>query len=327
MQNAASTSTSALEVDDDADRNLREYKLCIEYKYLVDHAPGGVYLLPSLDDNLTLYGCIFVRRGLYRNGVFRFVVRLPELYNSVGTMPVVQFTPPIFNSLVDIDSGMLQMTLNERLLTNWQPEKHFLATVVTILKKSFYMKNFDAFPVGMLANENARNLFNVDKSAFCESVKSCVDNSLTEANLYSEDTTRSSSAFEFTRAEPCHEPLRQVILGELLAQRKAILMQKRRCSDSLQTGNTSSTGAHADAPGSKLDDEYDDNDDSDVKGKMFAADVLLALEIDKWKLPPASSSTDTATNGAPGEAVVTNVLGNGFYDVSNEVEDEEDAQV
>ncbi len=47
-----------------ARQRISDVRLSIEYKYLVDHAPGGVFMLPALGDNRTLYGVIFVRRGL-----------------------------------------------------------------------------------------------------------------------------------------------------------------------------------------------------------------------------------------------------------------------
>lgn len=60
-----------------------------------------MYLIPHLDDIRQLYGVIFVRRGLYKNGIFRFQITLPPTYNSLGSIPKIEFTPPIFNPLVD----------------------------------------------------------------------------------------------------------------------------------------------------------------------------------------------------------------------------------
>ena len=62
------------------DQRLRDFRLSIEYKYLQGHAPGGVFILPELDDIRTMHGVVFVRRGLYRNGVFRFTLKLPKEY-------------------------------------------------------------------------------------------------------------------------------------------------------------------------------------------------------------------------------------------------------
>ena len=81
-------------------QHLRDFKLAIEFKYLMQHAPGGVYLMPELDDIRSLHGVIFVRRGLYRDGVFRFCVFLDKLYNSKNTHPVIIFNPPILHPLI-----------------------------------------------------------------------------------------------------------------------------------------------------------------------------------------------------------------------------------
>ena len=85
---------------DSTDQKMRDFRLAIEFKYLINHAPGGVFMLPELDNIRKLHGVIFVRRGLWRNGVFRFVINLPENYNGINTFPEVLFTPPVFNPLI-----------------------------------------------------------------------------------------------------------------------------------------------------------------------------------------------------------------------------------
>ena len=76
--------------------------LLSEFKHLVGHAPGGVYLVPHRHDIRQLFGVIFVRKGLHRGGVFRFTLTLPPDYNCAGSAPAVIFTPPIFHPLVDV---------------------------------------------------------------------------------------------------------------------------------------------------------------------------------------------------------------------------------
>ena len=134
-----STASADTAEDEAAQQRLRDFRLTIEYKYLVDHAPGGVFLLPALGDNRTLFGVVFVRRGPYRDGIFRFTVLLPPLYNSHAVSPQVLFTPPVFNPLVDQASGAMQLIVSDALLppSQWNPQKHFLATVVTTIKKIF----------------------------------------------------------------------------------------------------------------------------------------------------------------------------------------------
>ena len=57
--------------------------------------------MPQLDDIRKLDGVIFLRRGLYRDGVFRFQMTLPHNYNGWNSHPRIVFTPPIFSPLID----------------------------------------------------------------------------------------------------------------------------------------------------------------------------------------------------------------------------------
>ena len=147
-----SSSTVSLEASNE---RIRDYKLATEYKYLTTTAPAGVYVLPELDNLRILHGVIFVRRGLYRDGVFRFRIDLPITYNDVNTHPIVTFTPPIFNPLIDMTTGKVDLTVDESM-KEWQPDKHFLVTCITFIKKIFYVKSYTEYP--HVPNEEARNL-------------------------------------------------------------------------------------------------------------------------------------------------------------------------
>jgi len=91
-----------------------------------------------------LHGVIFVRRGVYRDGVFRFVLELPDQYNDYNAHPVVRFTSTMFHPLVDASSGNLDLKVEDSL-KNWNPDKHFIATVLTFVKKIFYLKSFESY--------------------------------------------------------------------------------------------------------------------------------------------------------------------------------------
>lgn len=108
---AASPSGDVLLGDPASMQHLRDIKLAIEFKHMMKHAPGGVFLMPTLDDNRICHGVIFVRRGLYRNGVFRFRLVLPRTYNAINTHPQITFTPPVFNPLVNMEVSDCTMML------------------------------------------------------------------------------------------------------------------------------------------------------------------------------------------------------------------------
>lgn len=91
------------------EQSLRDYKVTIEYKHLKSHAPGGVYLVPSLNSLRKFDGVIFVRRGPFTNGIFKFVLELPPTYNDVNTYPQIRFLSPVYNPHVYPDTGILDI--------------------------------------------------------------------------------------------------------------------------------------------------------------------------------------------------------------------------
>lgn len=136
-------------------QHIKDIKLSIEYKYLMKQGPGGVYLLPEFNNIRRLHGVIFVRRGLYRDGIFRFVMTLPPTYNDWNTHPHIVFTPPVFNPLIDPVTGEFDLTVDD-ILKEWNPDRHFLQTALTFLKKAFYTTSFDSYET--VANQEAKRL-------------------------------------------------------------------------------------------------------------------------------------------------------------------------
>lgn len=151
---------------------LRDYKVTIEYKGLKQHAPAGVYLIPSLDNLRHFYGVIFVRRGPFANGVFKFQIRLSEKYNDVDAWPQITFSSNVYHPYVDAETGELDV---RSAYPTWDPQKHYLVTVLTHLKKIFYVKNFgdDEAP----ANPEARDLTKTHPAQYFKKVQNCVNES------------------------------------------------------------------------------------------------------------------------------------------------------
>jgi ubiquitin-protein ligase len=137
-------------------QHIKDVKLALEYKYLMKSAPSGIYILPEFENLRCLHGVIFVRRGLYRDGVFRFRIDLPKIYNEEGTYPLVTFTPPIFNPLIDITTGKLDLKADEGFRSGWNPDKHFLIHIIVYIKKIFFLRSYDSYP--KVINEEAKQL-------------------------------------------------------------------------------------------------------------------------------------------------------------------------
>lgn len=206
--NTTSSTSSTMPLSPSAvtSQHLRDFKLAIEFKHLMKHAPGGVYLLPELKNIHRLHGVIFVRKGLYRDGIFRFVMILPHEYNSINTHPEIFFTGKIFNPLIHEETGKLDLTQDESM-REWLPDRNFILTALTFLKKSFYMKTFSNFP--SVVNEKARNIFDSDRKKYVELVQQSIKESL--KSVY--DVQDPLCTLLFTEFKPAHDVVRENILS------------------------------------------------------------------------------------------------------------------
>lgn len=61
-----------------ASRQMRNYAIVIEYKHLAQHIPSSVFVLPSASSIRVWDGVIFIKHGIYRGGIFRFVLHIPD---------------------------------------------------------------------------------------------------------------------------------------------------------------------------------------------------------------------------------------------------------
>ncbi|KAH8085120.1 hypothetical protein JL720_7845 [Aureococcus anophagefferens] len=113
---------------------IKDYKLTVEYKHLKQNSPGGIYVVPSFADLRTWHGVIFVRRGMYASGVFKFRVELPPEYNDAARGALLH--EPHLQPLVDAESGELDVKF---AYPEWDPAKHYVVTVLTP-QKIFYIR-------------------------------------------------------------------------------------------------------------------------------------------------------------------------------------------
>ena len=194
---SASAASVAAEGVHEESKTLRVYKLLIEYKQLAHIAPRGVYVLPSFDDMFLWHGVIFVRRGHYGGGIFKFRYQLPPTYPSIGSRPSVVFTSRVYHPLVHPDSGELEL---HNAFPNWDPTQHFNVSVLTFIKKIFYLRDFHVeFPYNAAANDTWRD----DKRAFLDEANRCVQESLEQRH-----ENEPGSSIRMMPPVPQHDQLR-----------------------------------------------------------------------------------------------------------------------
>lgn len=182
---------------------MRDYKLSIEYKHLKQHCPGGVYLVPSIDDLRLFHGVIFVRRGAFTNGIFKFTLQCPDKYNNFGTHPIVSFSSYVYNPHVHPGTGEVDITA---AYPDWDPSKHFLVTVLTYMKRIFYVKDYkdlSAEEQRNLPNQEALRLFQSDPEGYRRRVLESVRES--QRSVYLNDP---GCTVQFSEEANCHASLR-----------------------------------------------------------------------------------------------------------------------
>jgi ubiquitin-protein ligase len=153
---------------------MRDYKLSIEYKHLKQHCPGGVYLIPSFDNIRHFHGVIFVRRGAFTNGIFKFTLECDPKYNDRNLHPKVTFSSYVYNPLVNADTGEVDLTI---AYPEWDPSKHYLVTVLIYLKRIFYLKDYNEGEAERYPNQEALRLFKTDMEGYRRRVQECVKES------------------------------------------------------------------------------------------------------------------------------------------------------
>jgi ubiquitin-protein ligase len=183
--------------ESDREQALRDYKVTIEYKHLKQHSPSGVYVLPSLTSLRSFHGVIFLRRGLYSDAIFKFTIELPPEYNGVNSWPRIVFSTNVYNPHVCPESGELDV---KSAYPDWDPHRHYLVTVLTFLKKIFYMKSFSE---NVVANIEARDLSRTDPVAYRRTVEKCARESLRCVHVNEPGCT-----VKFVEDNICHEILR-----------------------------------------------------------------------------------------------------------------------
>mmetsp|Transcript_9928 Transcript_9928/g.15342 ORF Transcript_9928/g.15342 Transcript_9928/m.15342 type:complete len:252 (-) Transcript_9928:93-848(-) len=193
---------------------LRDYKVTIEYKHLKQHAPGGVYLLPSWDSIRHFHGVIFVRRGLFTNGIFKFQIHLPDSYNDVNAHPKIVFSSHVYNPHVHPTTGELDIVT---AYPHWDPQHHFLVTVLTYLKKIFYVKDAST----AVANPEARELSRTNPEEYRKKVEACVRESQKSVFVndpgcttkFTEDSLKYQKLRKELREIDVEQVTRKVIMG------------------------------------------------------------------------------------------------------------------
>ncbi|XP_057710261.1 AKT-interacting protein isoform X1 [Corythoichthys intestinalis] len=145
-----------------------EYSLLAEFTLVIKQKLPGIYVQPSYKSALMWFGVIFIRHGLYQDGVFKFTVYIPDNYPD-GDCPKLVFDMPVFHPLVDPVSGELDV---KRAFTKWRRNHNHIWQVLMYARTIFYKINTSEplNPEAAVLYEKDVQLF---KSKVVDSVKLC----------------------------------------------------------------------------------------------------------------------------------------------------------
>jgi hypothetical protein len=130
-------------------------------------------------------------------------MELPDGYNDTNTWPLITFSEWVYNPHVS-ESGELDL---RSAYPVWDSHRHYLVTVLTYLKKIFYMKSFGDDAV---ANVEARDLLRSNPKEYRKMVEKCVRQS--QRGIYINEPGRS---LVFKEENECHDALRMLMKEKL----------------------------------------------------------------------------------------------------------------
>lgn len=142
-----------------------EYALMSEYNLLRKQRLPGLYVVPSAKTPLHWFGVLFIRQGIYQEGVFKFDLNIPENYPD-GDCPKLTFTPPVFHPMVNPLTGELEV---QRTFSKWRRSSNHIWQVLLFARRVFYRID-TAEPL----NEEAATLYDKDLESFKVKVHECV---------------------------------------------------------------------------------------------------------------------------------------------------------
>jgi len=195
-----------------------EYTLLAEYNLLQKQRVSGVYVVPSGKSPLVWHGVIFIRAGLYQEGIFRFHLLIPENYPD-GDVPRVVFDSPVFHPLIDPETKELDIARG--FANKWRRNVNHLWHVLLYVRRCFY-KIETTHPL----NPEAAVLFDSDNEMFQVRVRGCV-NASKEA-VYDPPGEQDPHAIVFSPYQPA---VHDAVLEEMKRERNDSDSQKEGTSN------------------------------------------------------------------------------------------------
>ncbi|XGW07191.1 hypothetical protein V3C99_017031 [Haemonchus contortus] len=183
------------------------HALSSEFARVCRQPIDGMYIVPSAEDQFRWFGLLFVRRGVFGGGIFRFNVKIPYDFPNTTSLPVVKFDLFIFHP--NIDPFHRRPDLSRYFPEGWKKDKHHIQNVLLVVQRLFF--SFD-FEPDSCANPSAAITWREDKEKFRSMAKTCVNQSRMEVYDEPEDANDPN----FLRLTPWDPSLHEQIRDRMM---------------------------------------------------------------------------------------------------------------
>uniref|UniRef100_A0A336M5C7 CSON012388 protein n=1 Tax=Culicoides sonorensis TaxID=179676 RepID=A0A336M5C7_CULSO len=175
----------------------QEYKILAEFKMLQSESIPGLYLIPSAESSFAWFGVIFVRQGLYQDGIFRFLISIPQEFPNTSQPPTVIFQSQVYHPSICPFTGTMDIS---EAFPKYSSENHLWQ----IAKYIIYL--FEYPDQGKTVNKEAFDAWTENNAEFMAKVKECVKLSIDK--LYDPAPTEDKHYIKFDKYDnELHEPV------------------------------------------------------------------------------------------------------------------------
>ncbi|CAI4223536.1 unnamed protein product [Auanema sp. JU1783] len=144
-----------------------------EYARVCRSPVDGLYIVPSFNDVYVWFGILFVRRGYYGGGIFRFTLKFPNDFPNTRTIPTVTFESYVFHPSISPKSPHI-LDLKKTFPDGFKKEKHNILNILIAVQRIFF--SYEA-ELGSCSNPEAAILWKEHKDKFKALCEDCVNTS------------------------------------------------------------------------------------------------------------------------------------------------------
>lgn len=147
----------------------------------VGNCPEGVYITPTT--NLEEWqGVIFVRKGYYKGGIFRFRINFPSSY-PLRAPSIIFAKGSLIHPLIDPKDDHLALASG---FPSWNPKESNITRILYFIKGIFKTYQLNKLNDGLAINGEAWRMFHSNRTVFAKLASQCANISASTINTYTQ---------------------------------------------------------------------------------------------------------------------------------------------